>query len=534
MHRNARVLIGQHGDDAWYWAVEVKGQASGKLDLGARLCTMRILLATILALSVAIAEDERILGVIEFPNSGAASAQEAFLTGMALLHNFEYDDAATAFQSAQRVDPGFGLAYWGEALTHYRPVWGREDREKGAEAVGRVGDGARLSAREAKYVEAAQALFGEGSREDRWQRYSAAMGDLHRSDPNDMEAAALYAVSMFGTTGRTRDTRTYMRIAAVAQEVYRRNPDHPGALHYLIHSFDDPVHAPLGLRFARRYSQVASSAPHAQHMPSHIFLALGMWDECVSSNTDSWNSSEARVKRLGLGSDSRGYHAMWWLQYAYLQQGRVDKARAWLDVIASDARDSGSKLARSHHAYLRSHLIIETQLWDSSLEPVDLEGVDARAWGAYALAEGMAAAKTGRSEEAREWLSRLQEYSAEHGDRSRSLPVAALELEGLLLLKADPEAGVSKLREATLKESETPYGYGPPFPAKPSYELLGETLLGLGRAGEAVEAFSESLLRAPRRALSVIGLRDAARAAGDSDTAARMDRELLSIREAGS
>ena len=207
---------------------------------------------------------EQTLGVINFPNSGSDAAQEDFLTGMALLHNFEYDDAATAFRRTQEADQGFGLAYWGEALTHYRPVWGRENIKEGKLALSRLTEESRLSEREAEYVRAARVLFGEGSKEDRWRRYSEAMGDLYRSDSDDMEAAALYAVSMFGTTGGTRDTRTYMQIAAVAEEVYRRNPDHPGALHYLIHSFDDPVHAPLGLRYAKRYSKVASSAP----MPS--------------------------------------------------------------------------------------------------------------------------------------------------------------------------------------------------------------------------------------------------------------------------
>lgn len=493
---------------------------------------MKLLLAAFLLLT-SIASAEQQLGVIEFPNSGSPAAQRDFLTGMALLHNFEYDDAATAFRRAQQADPEFGLARWGEALTHYRPVWGRESADRGREALAGLSGQAKLSDREAEYVAAARTLFGDGEKADRWQRYSDAMGDLHRSHPDDMEAAALYAVSLFGTTGGQRDTRTYMRIAAVAEEVYRRNPDHPGALHYLIHSFDDPVHAPLGLRYARRYSKVASSAPHAQHMPSHIFLALGMWDECVASNIDSWNSSEARVKRLGLGTDDRGYHAMWWLQYAYLQQGRMDEARRWLDVITEDARKSGSSLARSHQAYLRSHLRIEGQLWDADLPPVEMEGIAPRAWGAHALAEGIAAVKTGRLDAAKDWLAKLQRYSEKHGSGTESLPIAALELEGLILAQADAEAGVAKLREAADLESGTAYGYGPPFPVKPSHELVGEVLLDLGRGAEAAEAFQASLLRAPRRALSVIGLRDAAAAAGDLAAADRMAQELTRIRTAG-
>ena len=481
---------------------------------------MRVLFATLFALALPLAADQR-LGVIEFPNSGSPEAQDHFLTGVLLLHNFEYDDAAASFRRAQDADPHFGMAYWGEALSHYRPVWGREDLDKGRAALAGAAKAEQLTPRERGYIDAARTVFGEGDREDRWQRYAAAMGELYRSHPDDLEAASFYAVSLFGTTGGMRDTRTYMRIASIVQDVYLENPDHPGALHYLIHSFDDPVHARLGLRYARRYAKVASSAPHAQHMPTHIFLALGMWRECVASNIDSWESSEERVKRLGLGSDDRGYHALWWMQYGYLQLGLFDEARQRLAVIEHDAKASGSRHARAHHAYLRSHFLIETEQWDLDLLPVDADGIEARAWGSNALAEGMRAVKSGDSAAAERWLARLRAYAAEHADSAGSLPIAALELEGLLLLEKKPQAALEKLREAVAMEEETAFGYGPPFPAKPAVELLGDVLLGLGRPAEAAQVYRASLARAPRRALSLKGLRRAAKAAGNSATVAR-------------
>ena len=491
---------------------------------------MRVLVATLFALAMPLTADQR-LGVIEFPNSGSAEAQDHFLTGVLLMHNFEYDDAAAAFQEAQKTDPSFGMAHWGEALSHYRPVWGREDLAKGRKALAGAKNAKQLTQRERGYIDAARIVFGEGEKEERWQRYSDAMEQLYRSHPDDSEAASFYAVSLFGTTGRVRDTRTYMRIAAIAEDVYLENPDHPGALHYLIHSFDDPVHAPLGLRYARRYAGVASSAPHAQHMPTHIFLALGMWEECVSSNIDSWESSEARVKRLGLGSDKRGYHALWWMQYGYLQMGRFDEARQRLAVIEHDAKASASRLARGHHAYMRSQFLIDTEQWDLDLAPVDAEGVDARAWGSNALAEGMRAVKTGDPEAAKRWLARLRDYSSKHSDRASSLPIAVLELEGLILLEKQPKAAVEKLRQAAAMEEKTAFGYGPPFPAKPAFELLGDALLELDRPGEAAEAYQSSLDRAPRRALSLIGLREAAESSGDSETVIRMEAELTGYRE---
>ena len=491
---------------------------------------MRAWVGLLLLLAVP-ASGEPKLGEIDFPNSGNAASQEPFLRGTLLLHNFEYDDAAASFREAQEADPDFALAYWGEAITHYRPVWGRESMDKGRSALEKGAAASSVTPREQGYLDAARIVFGEGSKEERWLRYSEAMGRLSKQHPEDLEAKSLYAVSMFGTTGGKRDTRTYMKIAAAAEDVYFENQDHPGALHYLIHSFDDPVHAPLGLRYARRYSDVASSAPHAQHMPSHIFLALGMWDECVSSNIDSWNSSEARVKRLGLGTDNRGYHALWWMQYAYLQLGQIDKARENLAIIEADAEKSGSRLSRSHHAYMRSHLMIDGNQWHADIRPVRTGAMDARAWGSNALTEGIRAIKAGKLGDAREWLKKLKDRASESDGGHDSLPIAALELEGLLLLEQDrPEEALERIREATRAESRTAYGYGPPFPAKPSFELLGDVLLVLERPDEAVEAYASALQRTPRRALSLIGLEKAAKLADDADTAAKASSELSGYR----
>lgn len=470
------------------------------------------------------------LGVISFPNSGGANAQEPFLRGMLLLHSFEYDDAASAFRDAQAADSSFALAYWGEALTHYRPVWHNENLDQGRSALEKAPENPAVTSREQAYLDAAAILFGDGEQDRRWKDYSEAMGQLSRDHPEDLEAASLHAVSMFGVTGGERDYRTYMKIASIGQEVFRRNPDHPGALHYLIHAFDDPIHAPLGLPYAHRYSKVASAAPHAQHMPSHIFLALGMWDECISSNIDSWNSSEERVARLGLGSEDRGYHALSWMQYAYLQKGMLAEAREKLSIVEQDAAQADSSRARSHQAYMRAHFLIDGEQWAADVRTVDDQDLGSRAWGANALAEGIRALKTGDLAGAREWAEKLQAKSDAEGDEESSLPIAALELEGLLQFEdGKTDTAVATLRKAVQLEEQTPFGYGPPFPPKPALELLGEILLELDRAENAVEAFQTSLERTPRRALSLRGLSRAAAAAGDRETADRANAELRDL-----
>ncbi len=470
------------------------------------------------------------LGVISFPNSGGAAAQEPFFRGMLLLHSFEYDDAAAAFRDAQAVDSSFALSYWGEALTHYRPVWGRENLDEGRSALEKAPAGASVTPREQAYLDAAAILFGDGERDRRWKRYSDAMGQVSRDHPEEQEAASLYAVSMFGVTGGERDHRTYMKIASIGEEVFRRNPNHPGALHYLIHAFDDPVHAPLGLRYAHLYSKVASAAPHAQHMPSHIFLALGMWDECISSNIDSWNSSEDRIARLGLGSDDRGYHALWWMQYAYLQKGMLAKAREKLSIVEQDAAQSDSSRTRNHQAYMRAHLLIDGEQWAADVRTVDDADLGLRPWGANALAEGLRTLKTGDVSGAREWAAKLRAKADAEGDEETSLPIAALELEGLLQFEGGKnDAAIATLRKAVQLEEQTPFGYGPPFPPKPAHELMGEILLAADRAEAAVKAFQSSLERTPRRARSLHGLSKAAAAAGDRKTADRANAELREL-----
>ena len=476
------------------------------------------------------------LGDISFPNSGGAAAQEPFLRGMLLLHSFEYEDAAAAFRDAQAADSSFALSYWGEALTHYRPVWGNENLDEGSAALEKAPGGASVTSREQAYLDAAAILFGDGERDRRWRRYSDAMGQVSKDYPEDPEAASLYAVSMFGVTGGERDYRTYMKIASIGEEVFRQNPNHPGALHYLIHAFDDPVHAPLGLRYARRYSKVASAAPHAQHMPSHIFLALGMWDECISSNIDSWNSSEDRVARLGLGGEDRGYHALWWMQYAYLQKGMLAEAREKLSIAEEDADQTDSGRARTHQAYMRAHLLMDGEQWGADVRTVDDAELGPRAWGANALAEGIRALKTGDLPGARAWTAKLRSKADAEGEEETSLPIAALELEALLQLEdGKTESAVAILRKAVQIEERSPFGYGPPIPPKPALELYGDVLLAADRAEEAVKAYQASLERTPKRALSLQGLSKAAAAAGDQETADRANSELrdLAARRSG-
>jgi len=220
------------------------------------------------------AQDLR-LGTIDFPNSGAPAAQHAFIQGVLLLHSFEFEDAATEFQQAQKADPTFALAYWGEAMTYNHPLWKEQDGDAARAALARYASTAEArearapTERERGFMQAVDALYGRGDKTERDARYMERMKQLSAAYPKDLEAKAFYALSIVGTKNGDRDFATYERAAEVAKEVFAANPRHPGAAHYIIHSYDDPVHAHLGLEAARAYSDIAPDAAHAQHMAAH-------------------------------------------------------------------------------------------------------------------------------------------------------------------------------------------------------------------------------------------------------------------------
>nr|MBA3811362.1 hypothetical protein [Caulobacteraceae bacterium] len=288
------------------------------------------------------------LGEVSFANSGAPAAQAPFIRGLALLHNFEYADAAIAFREAQAADPGFAMAWWGEAMSYNHPVWMEQDADKARRALASFGPtpDVRLSKagteREKAYVHALETLYGAGDKKDRDLRYAEEMARLHERFPADVDATAFYALSLLGTAHEGRDFATYMRAAALLEEVFPTHPNHPGVLHYLIHCYDDPIHAPLGMRAARLYGPLAAGAPHALHMTSHIFIALGMWDEVIAANLAARGAGNDARRAKGLAPEPCG-HSREWLVYGYLQERRLAEADA---MIADSRRMAVIEIAR--------------------------------------------------------------------------------------------------------------------------------------------------------------------------------------------
>ena len=292
------------------------------------------------------------------------------------------------------------------------------------------------------------------------------------------------------------------------------------------------------MRAARVYAKIAPAAGHALHMPSHIFFASAMWEEAVSSNQAAWKASVERAARKKLGADEHNFHALFWLEYAYLQLGRYGDARKTLALMEQDAQASGSERAWSHRAMMRAAYVVETRRFES---PVARALSEDEKEHAALLAEGFAAAAKADTERIEKVLAAIRQeppprgqgmmpYAMGRGARSSADPIMKKELEALLVSsRGEKAAAVALAREAAAAEDAMSFEFGPPVMVKPAHELAGELLLAQQKPAEAREEFERSLARAPGRALSILGLARAAAKSGDQTTATEAYRQLAAV-----
>ncbi len=494
----------------------------------------RVLNLLVLALAAAVpaqAQEPR-LGTVDFPTSASPPAQTAFVRGVLYLHSFEYASAAASFQESQRLEPGFAMAYWGEAMTLNHPVWNEQDRA-GAQAVldrlaptPEARQARTPTDRERRFLAAVEQLYGDsGSKPRRDTLYARSMEGLAAAYPDDAEAQAFYALALLGLSQGARVVPTYMRAGAISLALMQQYPDHPGAAHYTIHSFDDPDHAILGLPAARAYSRIAPAAPHAQHMTTHIFLALGMWNEVVSQNVIASGPNPAAW---------RPGHYTEWLHYGLLQLGRSAGADSLYRRTLANIGTTPSAGRTSSALMMHAGQIINAEAWSGpliELRPASTNGSrGARA--AEAFATGYAALRRGDHAAAEAEAARLRGIAAEPGaagDETQSGAVRALD-NALAAASAfhsgQVDTALRLIREAAASEDAMAVEFGPPTVVKPTHELLGEMLLSLGRPAEAQQAFTQALAQYPNRLLSLRGLVAASRAAGDTEVAMKAEGQL--------
>jgi tetratricopeptide (TPR) repeat protein len=483
------------------------------------------------------------LGSVTWSTSATPAARALFVKGVLYMHNFHYGEAIDAFRQAQKRDPGDVMSYWGEAMAYTHPVWNEQDTSAARAALRRLAPtreqrlAKARTPRERAWLDAAETLYdGNTPKARRDTLYAGAMERLHAAQPNDPEAATFFALSLLGLNQGQRDTVTYARAYAIAESVFVAHPEHPGAAHYLIHAVDDPDHAKLGLRAAQSYSRIASSAGHALHMTSHIFMALGMWDDVVSANE----------KAQATNPDRLSSHVVTWLGYGLIQQGRYTEAERWIDSMQAQAR-SGTKRVREDAMQATAELSAN---WNASTDRwterparfrVDTTGTDvstaafgvglgALGRGERALADtmGMVIARERVADSVR--IARLK--PAQPGDltwhgyiRIRELALRAL----IQRAGGRQDSALVLLRAAGDIERSLPVEFGPPMTFKPPHEAAGELLLEMGRFTDAEAEFTLALARTPRRTSSLLGLARAAKEQGKVAEAANRYAELTEI-----
>jgi len=482
--------------------------------------------------------EETELGTLQHNFNLSPATQEKFDEGLLLLHNFEYEDALTAFEEATAQDSTEVMAHWGEAMSHYKALWRLQNTEKGKAILARFGESEkeRLTAitdpMKRSMWKMVEIMYGPGEFDERNKTLSNYLADLHAQHPQQQEIAAFYALSLIWSTEEYGDGSPDLRLAAAtADKVLAMNPNHPGALHYKIHALDGPTSAADAHAAADAYAEVASSATHALHMPSHIYLALGEWKGVV------------------------GYHSFAWLHYGLLQQERYEEAEQVLkDMLAHVPKDP-TKGARGYLVGMQNRQLYESGERSEALEfnpdvLVDDIGISAQAGRSFLRAQlAFANKELGILNDELKWLGNKITMAAlqvegnsiamcaagtsRYAPTENSINMARVihaQLRGMkALLEAQPAQFEAHLKEAVALEAQTNYPAGPPRVPLPSFEQYGEWLLAQGKYAEAIEQFEMSLERMPRRAKSLRGKLEAAKALDKGDEVRDLEKALGEI-----
>jgi len=482
--------------------------------------------------------DNSELGEIQIDISGEEKAQEIFKEGLLMMHSFEYKDAAEKFQEAQAADPNCAMAYWGEAMTHHHFLWKEQDTDDGYAALEKLGETKELrmlkveTEFEKDMFEGAEILFAQGDKKEKDDLFFDHMKSLSKKYPDNHEVQSYYALSILGAVDEGRDYKEYAKCARVAQSIIDENPNHPGALHYLIHSYDDPENAHKALSAADSYSKVAPDAGHALHMPSHIYIALGMWDDVIRCNKASWEASVNRKERKDKDNDALNYHGYKWLSYAHLQKGNYTESKQMVEAMQKYAEEKPSNRALTHLIMMKGAYFSETGKWDDALvlDTLNYEDINVQYTANLKYIQSKAAIVKEDWNAVKKNIVDLEEaiyqssnevYSAgvkmcsgnRYGkdlasqaniDRSK---VIVLELKALVAAHEGDEAAFEKhLQEAVVLEKSTSFMYGPPEIIKPSNEMYADWLMGKNRKKEAADQYTAVLERAPKRRIATLGM----------------------------
>jgi len=494
------------------------------------------------------------LGTVDFPISCSKQAQGEFNRAVALLHHMTYPQAREEFQRVASTDPRCAMAHWGIAMTLFQPLWptrpGPEALERGWESVQRAKALQPPTERERLFVAAAEAFFLEPASPDYWlriRRWEHAMEAVYAAFPDDPEAAVFYALAHLATTPTNTISREHAdRAAAILLRVYQRNPDHPGAMHYLVHANDVPGRERELLEITRKYEAIAPGNPHAIHMPTHIYTRLGDWNGVIRGNLRAAEAAlEYPAGDHGEFVWDEFPHTVEYLIYAYLQQGADEQAAAQLTRLQATTRLEPTFKTAFHLTSTRARYALERHAWSeaAALVPRQPATLD---WGRFTWAEavglfarGLGAVHLGNIPEARAAAKRLEELDTatrQAGEDlfARNIRMLGLELNAWLAhAEGQRASSVTLMREAAELEAVTPKPAVTPGPTLPAQELLGDLLTDQQQPAEALAAYRRSLELYPKRFNSLLGAARSARALGDDASAHAFYQELLDVADGG-
>ena len=482
-------------------------------------------------------EPER-LGAVSFPTSCSVDAQTKFTRAVALLHSFWYENAEKAFRDVAATDPQCGMAWWGVAMTNYHQVWptpySPAERARGMAAAEKAKAVGAKTTREQGYIDAIATFYRDADSVEtrtRARAYEAAMERLASQFPDDDEAAIFYSLTLIAHGMATPADKTYAyqkKAAVILNQFLVKHPNHPGIAHYLIHSFDYPALAPLALDAAYAYARIAPSSPHALHMPSHIFVRLGMWQETIDSNIASAAAARAYAMTAHPGAASfDSLHAYDYLAYAWLQRGEDEKVGQLVEELSMiKALDVENFAGYYALAAVPARFALERRRWSDAaaltVRPASFP------WDRYAYAEALTwfaravgAARGGDPNRARKDVERLQELRRKLLDQKNDYWADQVDVQRRLaegwIARAEgaDEKALTFLREAADLEDSMDKSPVTPGSIVPAREMLAELLLETSQPEKALEAYERSLKDSPNRLNGLSGAARAAQLAGD-------------------
>jgi tetratricopeptide (TPR) repeat protein len=481
------------------------------------------------------------LGTVNFPISCGAESQKAFNRAMAMQHSFWFEKAYETFGALAQKDPECAIAHWGMAMSQYHPLWAPPNAQEfkaGAAAVEKAKAAKKVTERERRYVDAIASFYADADKLDhrtRAMNYKNAMERLHQADPKDDEGTILYALALDSIADPKDKSYVYQKqCGETLQPLFDRMPNHPGLAHYLIHCYDNPALAPMGLKAARAYAKIAPTVPHAQHMPSHIFTRLGLWDEAIASNTGAaaaGRNFERNMKMTKMWRETA--HALDYKHYALMQQGRISEAQKIVETFRQETPDD---LNASQWSYAASNSFsrhaIETGDWKAAvaLTPQTTHHRDADA--TIFLARAIGNARMGNATAARSDVENLQEIEGALTDPYWKGQVEIKRMEAqawLAFAEGKHDEALSLAYGAADKEDATDKNPVTPGALEPAHEVIGDLLMAMKRPQDAGKEYEASLKTAPNRFHALHGAAMAYEQAGERENARKFYSELLKV-----